>query len=108
MISESSRLEDAAFGFRAAAPASICNDCQAMKAIIGWDPIGHEGGRIGRVHPRFTLARVGDRGYSLCNAAAAVACCRTTLTHYSIEDCRSPEIDLGCRYAGRPFAEMTE
>jgi predicted dehydrogenase len=31
-------VEDAVFGFRAAAPALICNDCLAREAIIRWDP----------------------------------------------------------------------
>ena len=31
-------IEDAAFGFRAAAPALICNDCLAQESIVRWDP----------------------------------------------------------------------
>jgi len=30
--------EDAVFGFRAAAPALICNDCLADESIVRWDP----------------------------------------------------------------------
>jgi len=31
-------VEDAVFGFRAAAPALICNDCLADETIVRWDP----------------------------------------------------------------------
>jgi hypothetical protein len=31
-------LADAVFGFRAAAPALICNDCLAEERIVRWDP----------------------------------------------------------------------
>jgi len=31
-------IEDAVFGFRAAAPALICNDCLAEETIVRWDP----------------------------------------------------------------------
>ena len=31
-------IEDSTFGFRAAAPALICNDCLAEEKIVGWDP----------------------------------------------------------------------
>lgn len=32
-------VEDAVFGFRAAAPALLCNDSYRKNAFIGWDPI---------------------------------------------------------------------
>ena len=31
-------IEDSVFGFRAAAPALICNDCLADEKIVRWDP----------------------------------------------------------------------
>jgi hypothetical protein len=31
-------VEDATFGFRAAAPALACNDSYFQKKIINWDP----------------------------------------------------------------------
>jgi predicted dehydrogenase len=31
-------IEDSVFGFRAAAPALICNDCLAQETIVRWDP----------------------------------------------------------------------
>jgi hypothetical protein len=32
-------IEDAAFGFRAAAPCLACNDSYFQKKIIHWDPV---------------------------------------------------------------------
>jgi predicted dehydrogenase len=32
-------VEDAVFGFRAAGPALVCNDCLARETIRGWDPV---------------------------------------------------------------------
>ena len=32
--------EDAVFGFRAAAPALLCNQSHAEGKVIGWDPVG--------------------------------------------------------------------
>lgn len=32
--------EDAVFGFRAAAPALLCNDSYRLGRVIGWDPVG--------------------------------------------------------------------
>ena len=31
-------IEDSVFGFRAAAPALICNNCLAEETIVRWDP----------------------------------------------------------------------
>ena len=37
--SGTSVVEDAVFGFRAAGPALICNDCLARGTILSWDPV---------------------------------------------------------------------
>ena len=33
-------VEDAEFGFRAAAPALACNESYFTKKIVKWDPVG--------------------------------------------------------------------
>ena len=37
-IADTTVIEDSVFGFRAAAPALICNNCLAEETIVRWDP----------------------------------------------------------------------